>query len=360
MRAGRPPRIGAADHSACDMRYTAPRLQRPTQLPGDLPVRALICKNFGGLDDLVLADVPEPELGASMLRIGVKACGVNFPDLLMIQGKYQVRPPLPFAPGAEVAGEILEIGAGAEGYRVGQRVLALPGHGGMAEQVCVPKHAVIPIPEDMPFDVAAAFLLTYGTAQHALSQRARLRPGETLVVLGAAGGVGLAAVELGRLAGATVIAAASNTEKLELATRLGASACINYSEESLRDRILELTGKGADVVYDPVGGDYFELALRALAWGGRMLVIGFASGVIPKVPVNLALLKGTSIVGVYWGRFTQEEPDAHRENTRELMSHWARGDIRPHVSRHFALADGASAIASLGRREAMGKVVVTI
>jgi len=323
-------------------------------------VQALMCKNYGGLDDLVLEDVPEPELGASMLRIGVKACGVNFPDLLMIQGKYQVRPPLPFAPGAEVAGEILEIGADVKGYAVGQRVLALPGHGGMAEQVCVPQHAAIPIPDEMPFDIAAAFLLTYGTALHALRQRGRLRPGESLVVLGAAGGVGLAAVELGRLAGAAVIAAASSAEKLELATRHGASACIDYTSEPLRDRILELTGKGADVVYDPVGGDYFEPALRALAWGGRLLVIGFASGVIPKVPANLPLLKGTSIVGVYWGRFTQEEPEAHRENTRDLMSYWARGDIQPHVSRHYPLADGARAIASLGRRAAMGKVVVTI
>ncbi|MDH4108814.1 MAG: NADPH:quinone oxidoreductase family protein [Gammaproteobacteria bacterium] len=323
-------------------------------------MQALICRNFGGLADLVLEETAAPELGGGMLRIAVKACGVNFPDLLMIQGKYQVRPPLPFSPGAEVAGEVIEIGPGVDGFGIGQRVLALPGYGGMAEQVCAKARSVIPIPDGMPFDVAAAFLLTYGTAQHALKQRAKLCAGENLVVLGAAGGVGLAAVELGRLLGARVIAAASTAEKLDLALRHGATEGINYAVDPLKDRILELTGKGADVVYDPVGGDLFEPALRALAWRGRMLVIGFASGSIPQVPANLPLLKGTSIVGVFWGRFTQEEPEAHRENIRELMEFWANGDIRPHVSRHFPLSAGGEAIATLARREALGKIVVTI
>lgn len=323
-------------------------------------MQALLCKNFGGLGDLVLEDAPAPLLGTGMLRIGVRACGVNFPDVLVIQGKYQVRPHLPFAPGAEVAGDVLEIGDGVTGFDVGQRVLALPGFGGMAEQVCAPAQAVVPIPDGMPYDVAAAFLLTYGTAQHALKQRAALAAGENLVVLGAAGGVGLAAVELGRLAGARVIAAASSREKLALAVRHGASEAINYADDPLRDRILEITGKGADVIYDPVGGDLFETSLRSLAWGGRLLVIGFASGTIPQVPANLVLLKGTSIVGVYWGRFAQEEPDAHRANIRELMELWTAGDIRPHVSGRYALADGAEAIATLARREVQGKLVVVI
>lgn len=324
-------------------------------------MKALLCTHHGSPADLVLDEIEEPEVGPADVRIRVRACGVNFPDVLMIAGKYQVKPPLPFAPGAEVAGDVLETGPEVRDLRAGQRVLALVGHGGMAEQVVAPADAVVPVPETMPYETAAAFMLTYGTAYHALKQRARLAPGETLAVLGAAGGVGLAAVELGRVLGARVIAAASSGEKLALATRHGADAAVNYAEEPLKDRLLELTGgKGADVIFDPVGGELFDACLRAVAWGGRILVIGFAGGTIPHIPANLPLLKGISIVGVFWGRFTQEQPEEHRSNTAELLDLYARGRIQPHISETFALADGGDALARLAGRRALGKIVVLI
>ena len=272
-----------------------------------------------------------------------------------------MQPPMPFSPGAELAGEILETAADVTQFKPGQRVLALSAFGGMAEQICVPAERIMPIPDDMAYESAAAFMLTYGTSYHALQQRARLQADETLLVLGAAGGVGLAAVELGRLMGANVIAAASTTEKLNIAQEYGASSAINYSHDNLKDQVRELTaGKGADVIFDPVGGDLFDLCLRAVAWNGRILIIGFASGSIPKIPANLPLLKGASIVGVFWGRFTEKEPAMHRQNTEQLFAWFAAGDIRPKISESFPLKEAADAIAMLAQRRVIGKVVVTI
>lgn len=324
-------------------------------------MRAVICSQHGLPADLTVGEMPDPVLAPGDVRIAVRACGVNYPDVLMIAGRYQVQPDLPFVPGAEISGEIVEVGTDVRGLAVGMRVLALVGHGGMAEQACVPASRVIPVPDSMSDEVAAGFLLTYCTSCHALKQRAALQAGETLLVLGAAGGVGLTAVELGRLAGATVIAAASTDAKLELARSYGAEHGINYSTESLRDRVRELTGgKGADVIYDPVGGPLFDQCLRSVAWNGRILVIGFASGEIQQIPANLPLLKGASVVGVFWGRFTEMEPEAQAANTRELLEHVAAGRLRPHISAEFPLGDGASALAMLAERRATGKVIVKI
>ena len=324
-------------------------------------MKAILCKEHGDPEVLVLEDIAEPALAKGQVRIAVRACGVNFPDVLMVAGKYQMQPTMPFAPGAELAGEVVETAEGVTHVQPGQRVLAMTGFGGMAEQVCVPSHQVMPIPDDMPYETAAAFMLTYGTSYHALKQRAQLQADETLLVLGAAGGVGLAAVELGHLLGAKVIAAASSAEKLEIAREYGASMSIDYVSDNLKDRVRELTsGKGADVIVDPVGGDLFDLCLRSVAWNGRILIIGFASGTIPKIPANLPLLKGASLVGVFWGRFAEEETALHQQNTRDLFAWYASGDIRPKISASFALANGADALATLAERRATGKVVVII
>lgn len=324
-------------------------------------MKAALCKEYGPPRSLVVDDVDAPRLGAGEVRVRVRACGVNFPDILMMAGKYQSKPDMPFSPGGEVAGDVLEIGDGVRGIEPGQRVLGMTGHGGMAEEICLPAAAVVPIPDNLDYVTAAGFILTYGTSYHALKQRARLQEGETLLVLGAAGGVGLAAVDIGRLMGARVIAAASSREKLDLAGRYGATEFIDYTRDSLKARMKEITGgTGADVIYDPVGGDLFDECMRSVAWKGRVLVVGFASGTIPKVPVNLALLKGCEIVGVFWGAFTQREPDAHRENTRELLTHVAEGRLKPHISQTFPLAEAGEALAVLAERKAMGKVIVTV
>ena len=324
-------------------------------------MKAALCKSHGAPDSLVIEDVPEPELKPGHVRLGVHACGVNFPDVLMVAGKYQVQPPLPFAPGAEVAAEILEIADDVKHLQVGQHVIALTSAGGMAEQVCTPAVAVIPVPENMDYPTAAGFMLTYGTAYHALKQRAQLKPGETVLVTGAAGGVGLAAVELAALMGANVIAAASTAEKLELAQSHGAAHIINYSEQNLKEAAMAITGgKGVDVLYDPVGGELFDQCMRCMAWNGRLLVIGFASGDIPKAAVNLPLLKGFSIVGVFWGSFTQRQPEVHRENIRELLALFAAGKLRPQVTQLFPLERAGDALRTLAERKAMGKVIVTV
>ena len=324
-------------------------------------MRAIICCRHGEPAALEYGHLPEPALGEGQVRIGVRACGVNYPDVLMIAGRYQVQPELPFAPGAELSGDILECGPGVRGLATGQRVLALTGHGAMAEQVCVDASRVLPIPDDMSYETAAGFLLAYGTACHALKQRAALAAGETLLVTGAAGGVGLCAVELGRVMGATVIAAASSADKLEIARQHGATHVVNYAEESLRDRTRELTeGRGADVIFDPVGGELFDQCLRSIAWNGRILVIGFAAGSIQAIPANLPLLKGCSVVGVFWGRFVEKEPAVHAENVRELLAHVAAGRLRPHVSEVLPLERGAEALARLAERRAVGKVVVRV
>lgn len=324
-------------------------------------VRAVLCKEFGPPGSLVMEDVAEPELDRGQVRIAVRACGVNFPDLLMIAGKYQQQPPMPFSPGAELAGEVVEIASDVADIKQGQRVIAVTGFGGMAEQICVHAQKVVPLPDAIDYVPAAAFLLAYGTAYHALKQRAQLQAGETLAVLGAAGGVGLAAVEIGKLMGATVIAAASTTDKLKLTAEYGADHLINYTDTSLKDGIHEITaGAGADVIYDPVGGELFEQSLRAVAWRGRVLVIGFASGQISKIPANLPLLKGSSIVGVFWGRFTEEEPETNAENTAELFRLLQDGKLKPHVSETYPLEKSALALEALAARRAKGKIVIKI
>ncbi|TDJ13942.1 MAG: NADPH:quinone oxidoreductase family protein [Gammaproteobacteria bacterium] len=324
-------------------------------------MRAVLCKEFGPPGSLVMEDVAEPELDRGQVRIAIRACGVNFPDLLMIAGKYQQQPPMPFSPGAELAGDVIEIASDVADIEQGQRVIAVTGFGGMAEQICVHAQKVVPLPDAIDYVPAAAFLLAYGTAYHALKQRAQLQAGETLAVLGAAGGVGLAAVEIGKLIGATVIAAASTTDKLKLTAEYGADHLINYTDTSLKDGIHEITaGAGADVIYDPVGGELFEQSLRAVAWRGRVLVIGFASGQISKIPANLPLLKGSSIVGVFWGRFTEEEPETNAENTAELFRLLQDGKLKPHVSETYPLEKSALALEALAARRAKGKIVIKI
>jgi NADPH2:quinone reductase len=324
-------------------------------------MKAVLCKAWGPPESLVIEDVPAPECGAGQVRIGIHAVGINFPDCLMIEGRYQFKPDFPFSPGGEFSGEILEVGEGADGVAVGDRVIAGGGHGGLAEEIVVDARAVRPVPEDMPMSTAAAWSTTYGTSYHALKQRAQLQPGETLLVLGAGGGVGLAAVELGKAMGARVIAAASTDAKRQAALDAGADEVVDYSDGELKEKVKALTdGRGADVIYDPVGGDFFDQSMRCIAWKGRVLVVGFVGGDIPKVPINLILLKGCQVVGVFYGAFTGREPEANAENWRELGAFWAAGKIAPKVSREYAFADHAAALRCLTEREAIGKVVVRV
>ena len=324
-------------------------------------MRAVLCHEYGPPESLKVEDVDDPAAGDGQVVVDVKACAVNFPDVLIIQNLYQFKPPLPFSPGAEVAGVVSSVGPGVEGVSVGDRVFASTGWGGLAEKIAVDARSLIPIPDGIDFAPASSFLYAYGTSHYALKDRARLEPGETLVVLGAAGGVGLAAVDLGAVMGATVIAAASSDDKLELCREYGARMTINYATEDLKSRIRDLTGgTGADVVYDPVGGPYSEPALRSTAWEGRFLVVGFAAGEIPAIPLNLALLKGCDIVGVFWGAFVGREPDRHRRNVEELIGWWREGKLRPHVSSTYPLERAAEAIRELADRKAKGKVVVTV
>jgi NADPH2:quinone reductase len=310
---------------------------------------------------LVIEDVEDPRPERGQVVIDVEACAVNFPDVLMIQDMYQFKPPLPFSPGAEVAGTVSAVGEGVDALDVGDRVIASPGWGGLAEKVAVDARSAIEVPDGIDAVHASSFLYAYGTSHYALKDRGQLQPGETLLVLGAAGGVGLAAVELGAAMGANVIAAASTDDKLEVCREHGAATTINYATEDLKTRIRELTGGvGADVVYDPVGGPYSEPALRSTAWEGRFLVIGFADGEIPRVPLNLALLKGCSIVGVFWGAFVGRERQRHRENVAELLEWWKAGKLHPHVSSTYPLERAGEAIRELADRKAKGKVVVTI
>jgi NADPH2:quinone reductase len=300
--------------------------------------------------------------------VAVRACSINFPDLLIIRDLYQFKPPRPFAPGAELAGIVDAVGEGVDNVRVGERVLLCPARSGMAEKAVGPATQCWKIPDSMPFDEAAALLMTYGTSHHALRDRANLRAGETLLVLGAGGGVGLAAVELGKALGARVVAAASSPEKLALARERGADETVQYptgaldksAARTLTEQFKSLCGPdGAQVVYDSVGGDYTEAALRAIGWQGRQLVVGFPAG-IPKLPLNLTLLKGCQVIGVFWGDFTRRFPESHRENVATLMRLYLEGQIKPAVTARFPLAQGAAALASVESREARGKVVVTI
>jgi len=334
----------------------------PLGTPGyGAAMRAVLCRQYGPPESLTVEEIEDPTAKEGQVVVDVRACAVNFPDVLIIQNLYQFKPPLPFSPGAEVAGVVRSAGSGVEGVRIGDRVFASTGWGGLAEQIAVDARSLVPIPDGVEFGPASAFLYAYGTAHYALKDRGRLRPGETLVVLGAAGGVGLAAVELGSLMGATVIAAASSDDKLELCRDYGAAKTINYAAEDLKTRIRELTGGvGADVVYDPVGGAYSEPALRATAWEGRFLVIGFAAGDIPTIPLNLTLLKGCDIVGVFWGAFVGREPERHRRNLEELVTWWRAGKLRPHVSATYPLDRAGEAIRELADRRAKGKVVVAV
>lgn len=322
-------------------------------------MKTMLCKEFGPPESMVLEDVDSPKAGPGQVVVTVKACGVNFPDVLIIQDKYQFKPSLPFAPGGEISGVVKELGEGVTNLSVGDRVLASTGFGGFAEELAIPAAAATSIPDSMDFPTAAAFLMTYGTSYYALKDRAHLQPGENLVVLGAAGGVGLAAVELGKAMGARVIAAASSEEKLAVCREHGADETIDYSSGSLKDKMKEATGgKGADVVYDPVGGDYSEAAIRATAWEGRFLVIGFAAGDIPRIPLNLTLLKSCQIVGVFWGAFVGRDPAANNQNTRELFDLFAKGTIKPYVSSSYPLDRAADALNEIGGRRAKGKIVV--
>lgn len=324
-------------------------------------MRAVLCTAYGPPESLTIAEVPDLHAGPGQVVVNVGAAGVNFPDTLIIQNLYQFKPDLPFSPGGEVAGTVGEIGPGVDHVAVGDRVIAFPGWGGFAEQVVVEARTVIPIPTTMPTGVAAAFVMTYGTSYHALKDRADPRPGETLLVLGAAGGVGLAAVELGKVMGLRVIAAASTDEKLAVCQDHGADEVINYSKEDLKVRAKELTdGDGVDIVYDPVGGDYTEAALRATAWGGRLLVIGFAAGPIPKIPLNLTLLKGCDIRGVFWGSFAAREPKRNAQNLMELVAMFNDGTIRPHISARYPLDETGAALRAVMDRKATGKIVIEL
>ncbi|MFX1672460.1 NADPH:quinone oxidoreductase family protein [Paraburkholderia sp. A2WS-5] len=321
-------------------------------------MRAIRCNQYGPPETLTLEDLPELVPGAGQVVIDVKAAAVNFPDVLIIENKYQVKPPLPFTPGAEVAGIVRAVGEGVT-LAPGMRVVAYVGNGGFAEQVLADAAACVPLPEGADFATAAAFTLAYGTSHHAVVDRAALRADETMLVLGAAGGVGLAAVEIGKALGARVIAAASSDEKLEVCRRFGADATINYSTEDLRERIKALTdGKGPDVIYDPVGGVYAEPAFRSIGWRGRYLVVGFANGEIPKLPLNLTLLKGASIVGVFWGDFARREPQRNAAAFAQMVGWIGEGKLKPYVSKRYALADTAQALKDMASRKVTGKIVI--
>ena len=322
-------------------------------------MKAIVCHNFSDLDQLTFEDIDAPTPGANELLIDIHATGINFPDALMVMGLYQVKPPLPFSPGMEVAGTVTAVGADVNRFKVGDRIVAGCQTGGYAQQVCIPEQAAFAIPQGISDAEAAALLIAYGTAHHALKQRANLKSGESLLVLGAAGGTGLAAVQIGKAMGANVIAACSTEEKLQTAKSHGADHLINYQEADLKAELKQITqGKGVDVVYDPVGGDAFDICSRTMAWNGRLLVIGFTSGKIPKLPVNLALVKGYSLVGVFWGEFTQREPDVYAKNMQELFG-WIESDVfRPVIDSEVPLEQAVDALKKVMQRKVQGKLII--
>ncbi|WOX05202.1 NADPH:quinone oxidoreductase family protein [Microbulbifer pacificus] len=324
-------------------------------------MRALVCEAFGPIENLKVRDWQLPALKPNEVRLEVHAAGVNFPDGLMVQGKYQVKPAMPFVAGGECAGIIREVGESVKGFKVGDRVIAMPGLAAFAEVVNVDHKLLMPMPAELDFQQAAGFCITYATSYYAFKQRAQLKEGETLVVLGAAGGVGVTAIQLGKLMGARVIACASTDEKLAFCRDLGADETINYSRENLKDRIRELTdGKGADVIYDPVGGDFSEQAYRSIAWGGRYLVIGFAAGDIPSLPLNLPLLKAGDILGIYWGGWAARDPKANMQNFSELLGFVQQGRLQPLTTEVYDLSDFTRAFAAINERRAKGRVVLTM
>ena len=322
-------------------------------------MHAWLCENPTGVDALSWKELPTPQPKTGEVLVAIKAASLNFPDLLIVQNKYQMKPPLPFVPGSEYAGVVQAVGEGVQHLKVGQNVACLSGTGGFGTHTIAPAALCMALPDGFSHVDAAAFIMIYATSWHALMDRAQLKAGETVLVLGAAGGVGTAAIQIAKAAGARVIAAASTDEKCALCTSLGADATINYAHGNLRDEIKRLTdGKGPDVIYDPVGGDYAEPALRSIAWRGRYLVVGFAAGTIPSLPLNLALLKGASIVGVFWGEFARREPKANAAMMTELASWYAQGKIKPVIDRTMPMAELKAAYAHMGSREVMGKLVM--
>ena len=324
-------------------------------------MKAVLCRQFGPPESLVIEDVPSPRPAPGSVVVSVKAASVNFPDVLVIQDKYQYKPPLPFSPGCELAGVVKEVGDGVTRVKRGDAVMAYTPHGAFAEEAVIDAARALAIPDGMDYATASTLLVTYGTVEHALQDRAALRPGETLLVLGAAGGIGIAATEIGKALGARVIACASSDEKLAICRERGADATINYATTDLRDQIKQITGgAGVNVVCDPVGGPYTEPALRSTAWRGRLLVIGFAAGDIPKIPLNLVLLKGCAIVGVFWGEFVRREPDRFAASVARLAAWHREGKLRPHISHTFPLERTAEALRLMADRRVVGKVVITV
>ena len=322
-------------------------------------MKAILCKEFGTPETLVFEEIETPTPKDNEVLISVKACSVNFPDTLIIQGKYQFRPEFPFSPGSDVAGIVEKLGERVSHLKIGDEVVGFVPFGGYAEKAIVKAKDCFPKPKGMSMVNASAFLLAYGTSYHALKDRANLQEGETILILGASGGVGLTALELSKLMGAKVIAAASTDEKLALCKEFGADELINYTKESIKDKVKELTnGKGVDVIYDPVGGHFSELALRAIGWKGRHLVIGFANGEIPKIPINLTLLKGASIVGVFWGAFAQKEPEKSLANIKQLLTWFATGKLKPHIDKTYSLQDAPNALQDMMNRKVKGKIVI--
>ena len=322
-------------------------------------MKAILCRQPGGPDDLTLEDIPDPKAGPGEVVVKVEAAGLNFFDTLIIAGKYQTKPTFPFSPAAEFAGLVDSIGPDVRDVKVGDRVLGYQGYGCARERIAVKAEKLVKVPDNLDFDHAAGLPVTYGTTIHALKDRAKLQAGETLAVLGAAGGTGLAAIEIGKLMGARVIACASSDEKCAFAKQHGADETINYASADLKDALKSVTGgRGVDVIYDPVGGDYAESALRAIAWKGRFLVVGFAAGTIPKLPLNLALLKGCDIVGVYWGAFTDKEPAAQAANMAQIVTWCAEGKLSSHVHAVYPLAETAQALKDISARKIMGKAIL--
>jgi NADPH2:quinone reductase len=322
-------------------------------------MKAVLCSRFGGPDDLEIKDIPLPVAGPGEAVVAIKAAALNFFDTLLIAGKYQVKPPFPFSPASEFAGVVESLGPGATGVAPGDRVMGWMGSGAARERVAIKTDRLVRLPDRLDFNRAAGLTVTYGTTVHALRDRAQIKPGETLAVLGAAGGTGLAAIELGKIMGARVIACASSADKLAFAREHGADVGVNYGDDDLKEALRRVTdGRGVDVIYDPVGGDYAEAALRSIAWGGRFLVIGFAAGEIPKLPLNLVLLKGCDVRGVFWGQFTERFPEKHRANMAEVLQWASEGKLSAHVHAVYPLEEIANALKALANREAKGKILL--
>ena len=324
-------------------------------------MKAIVCNEWCKPEDLKVSEIKNPTLDDNSVRVEIYASGVNFPDVLIVQGKYQYKPPFPFSPGSEVAGIISEIGKNVRNLKVGDRVMAVTGHGAFAEEICVPEHKITLVPENMDFITAASMSLTYGTSSYALFQRANIKENDVVLIHGATGGVGITAIEISKAVGAKVIATASTDEKLKIAKEYGADYCINYSQNEFKDKVKEYTnGKGANIIYDPVGGDVFNQSLRCIAWNGIILVIGFASGTIASAPTNLPLLKNCSIVGVFWGAWREREPNGHNVNMEKILKWWKENKVKPKVSKVFNLEDTKYALQALINREVIGKAVIKV